>query len=296
MRVLIVDDQVDAVKDIVSHCAEYQWESRLISFDDFDDMLSVFDPDVIVLDWKDDANGELEGEAIIEKIWATGFKPIIIFSAYADGITLDEKFKASNLIRLQPKGYEASVIQYLDEICPFVPTITNLKDDFNEALIQALNSIKMMTATQSLSSNVIRYVFAKRVSNYFDRECSEESPPPWIQYTYPVICQTLCVCDIIRSISGQEPTDGIDSIGKPDEYRMILTPSCDIAQNNVSYILCAKCYPKTDFHKYGTSTTPSDRQLASIISNLNAGYNNSLVSLPSIPNVRLSIGTHGGFG
>jgi CTP synthase len=285
MKVLIVDDQVDTVKDILSHCEENQWESRLSSFEEFDDILGAFDPDVVVLDWKDDANGEIEGEPIFEKIWATGFKPIIIFSAYADGITLDEKYKASNLIMLQPKGDEAPVIRYLDEICPYVPTINTLKDDFNKALIQALNSIGMMNATQPLSANVVRYVFAKRVSKYFDSECAEESPPPWIQYTYPVISRILCVCDIIRIIPKQRSINSFNIIGQPDEYRMILTPSCDIAQNKVSHVLCAKCYPKTDFHKYAPSATPSEKQLAAIIANLNAGYNNSLVSLPSIPNV-----------
>ncbi len=285
MRVLIVDDQIEAVKDILSHCEEKQWESQYCSFEVFDDILKTFNPDVIVLDWKDDSTGDLMGESALEEIWATGFKPIIIFSAYAGGINIADKYRSSNLVRLEAKGDEAPVIQYLDEIYPFVSTITNLKSDFNEALIHALNSISMMNATQPLSANVVRYVFAKRVSHYFDSECADESPPPWIQYIYPVIDTSLCVCDIIRSIPKSESIVDFNLIGQPEEYKLILTPSCDIEHGKVSHVLCANCYSKRLFHDYAEGTTPSKNKLKPIISNLNSGYNQNLVALPGIPNV-----------
>lgn len=282
MKVLIVEDQEETVKDIISHCNEQEWEAKLCTFDDFKDNLDDFAPDVVVLDWKDDADGEVKGNGIFESIWLNGFKPIIIFSAMADTITLDEKYKASNLIKLQSKGDEEPVIKYLDDIYEFVPIITNLKDDFNQALIEALNSITMMNKAKPISDKVMRYVFAKRVSSFFDKECNDEKPPAWIQYTYPPITKTMCVGDIIRVLSsGIE----LDKPGNPEEYKIVLTPSCDIAQENVTHILCANCLPKNAYHDYPMTKEPSGKHIERIVSHLNDGYKKNLVPLPEIPNI-----------
>lgn len=282
MKVLIVDDTPVAVKGIVDYCTEKAWESKIISFEQFDEYISDYMPDVIVLDWKDDVTGSNKGNDLLEQIWSTGFKPIIIFSGYAGGIDLEDKYRASNLVKIQEKGDEEPVAKYLDMICPFVPVITGLKDEFNTALIEALNSIETMNKTGNISAGVMKFIFAKRVSTYFDKECGEDCPPPWIQYVYPPITNSLCVCDIIRKI----PADNSLLVpGEPDEYLLILTPSCDMAQNKVSHVLCARSYSKTDFHKFGTSEKPSDKQLERIVAYLNTGYNNSLVSLPGIPEV-----------
>ena len=281
MKVLIIDDRPEAVRGIKDHCDDNGWECKPISFDRFDSEFSEFNPDAIVLDWKDDASGNLEGNALLEKIWESGFKPVIIFSGYAELITLDKKYTSSNLVKIQPKGDEEPVINYLDTIEKFVPTISTLKHDFNEALIEALNSIVPMSKTDDITDKVMRFIFAKRVSNYFDEDCGEETPPPWIQYICPPIAKSLCVCDVIKKIPAT--TEELLEIGEPDEYRVILTPSCDMAQHKVSNILCAKCYEKTAFHSMGTAETPKPRNLDRIKSFLNTGYNNSFVSLPGLP-------------
>lgn len=282
MKVLIVEDQIETVKDIILHCEEANWEVKLCTFDDFQDELNDFEADVIVLDWKDDADGEVKGDGIFDRIWLNGFKPIIVFSAMADTITLEEKYKASNLIKLQSKGDEEPVIKYLDDIHTFVPVISNLKDDFNEALIEALNSITMMNKTKPLSDKIMRYVFAKRVSTYFDKECSDENPPAWIQYTYPPITKTLCVADIIRVISSDI---NYKTSGNPEEYKIILTPSCDMAQENVTHILCASCISKDKYHDYPMNENPKESQIAKIVPHLNNGYKNNYVPLPGIPDI-----------
>jgi len=280
MKVLIIDDRPEAVRGIKDHCDDNGWECKPISFDQFDSEFLEFNPDAIVLDWKDDASGNLEGNALLEKIWESGFKPVIIFSGYADLITLDEKYIVSNLVKIQPKGDEDPVIQYLDTIEKFIPTISTLKHDFNDALIVALNSIMPMSKTDGITDGVMRFVFAKRVSNYFDENCSENAPP-WIQYVCPPIAKSLCVCDIIKKASPVK--DELLKIGDPDEYRLILTPSCDMAQGKVSHALCAKCYGKTVFHSQGIRDNPTPGQIKSITSHLNAGYNNNYVSLPEYP-------------
>lgn len=284
MKVLIVDDKENVVKGIRDHCVDKGWDCNVISFDVFDERMDTYEPDTIVLDWKDDISGENRGNELLEKIWSSGFKPIIIFSGYADAITLDEKYQRSSLVRVQAKGDEEPVIEYLDMIVTFIPVIRNLKNEFNIALIEALNSIEPISKTQCTSDGIMKFIFSKRVSSYFDKECRDECPPPWIQYVYPPITTTLCVCDIIKKIP-PDADSSVLAIGEPDEYRLILTPSCDIAQNHVSNLLCAKCYPKTDFHKYQLTSAPSEKQIDRIVANLNTGYNNNCISLPGFPEV-----------
>lgn len=280
MKVLIIDDRPEAVKGIKDHCDDNGWICKSISFDQFNSEFSEFNPDVIVLDWKDDASGDLEGNELLEKIWELGFKPVIIFSGYADLIELDEKYTSSNLVKVQAKGDEEPVIKYLDTIEKFVIVISTLKKDFNDALIVALNSIIPMSKTDGITDDVVRFVLAKRVSNYFDENCSEDAPP-WIQYVYPPIATSLCVCDIIKKASTVR--DNLLKIGEPDEYRLVLTPSCDMAQSKVSKVLCAKCCNKDLFHSMGVRDNPTPNQVKAIKSHLNTGYHNNYVSLPEFP-------------
>lgn len=278
MRVLIVDDIVESIKGIRDHCEEQGWDCKICTFEEFGITLNEFNPDAIVLDWKDDADGENKGNSVLEDIWLTSYRPVIIFSGIATTIVLDEKYKNSNLIHIQPKGDEEPVIQYLNTIRGFVPVISALKADFNSAMIHALNSIKMISQTEYPGDNVFRYVLAKRVSTYFDKDCIDEAAPPWIQYIYPPITKTLCVCDIIRSI----PTDGnLDTVGLAEEYKVLITPSCDMAQGNVSHVLCVNCYSKELFHGVELKATPSNGKIKSVTTKLNFGYKENFVSLPS---------------
>jgi CTP synthase len=281
MRILIVEDQVETVKSIIEYCEEKNWPIETVGFDNFDDRLDIFMPDVIILDWKDGADNT-KGDQVLDRIWANSFRPVIIFSGFADAIDLNEKNRTSNLVQVQPKGDEQPVIDYLEKIYPFVSVINTVKADFNNALIQALNSIEMMSKVPPINENVMRFIFAKRVSAYFDEECGDENPPAWIQYTYPAITKSLCVCDVIRSIP--EKGDGMCQ-GQPQEYSVILTPSCDMAQSKVTHALCAKCYPKTAFHSYGTNSDPKEKYIDKLVTYLNTGHYNSLVSLPCIPNI-----------
>ena len=284
MKVLIVDDNEAVVKGIRDHCVDRGWDCSVISFDTFDKSIDAYSPDTIVLDWKDDISGENKGNELLEKIWSSGFKPIIIFSGYADVITLEDKYQRSSLVKVQAKGDEEPVIEYLDMIVNFVSVITNLKDEFNTALIEALNSIEPISKTQCISEEIMKFIFAKRVSSYFDKECGDACPPPWIQYVCPPITTTLCVCDVIKKIPTDRNIPAL-AIGDPDEYRLILSPSCDIAQNHISNVLCAKCYPKSNFHGFTPSENPSDNQIKRIVSTLNTGYSNKYISLPGFPEV-----------
>ena len=287
MNVLIVDDNETSVKGIRNYCTEKGWIAEIRSFENFEKVLQESDSDVVVLDWKDDPTGELKGEEVVKLIWTRNFKPIVIFSAYASIIELDDMLVSSNLIKVYPKGDETVVTNYLDFIFPFVNVISGLKNEFNDALIKALNSIEMMSKASPISDDVKHYVFAKRASNYFDVKTDGTPLPAWIQYTYPPMTNSLCVCDIIRKVSPQVTASKIEIAGSADEYRLILTPSCDLAFGKVANVLCARCDQKDRFHGLSlvdlSHGTPDEQDIGEIKSHLHTGYKNKWVPLPSIP-------------
>ena len=97
------------------------------------------------------------------------------------------------------------------------------------------------------------------------------------------------VADIIRTCSD---TTNVYDVGRPEEYSIILTPSCDMARaRNGSIILVAKCKAANMFSdeaKVNEEDLQNEDILASkkqkLIYSLNAGYNHSKVALPLLPN------------
>lgn len=87
-------------------------------------------------------------------------------------------------------------------------------------------------------------------------------------------------CDILRKVSMS--TD-LSKIGEPDEYLLVLTPSCDLVNEGirnakVEEVLCAKCFDKEVF-------SGDVRKAGKIESLLNSGVNKQWVALPAYKNI-----------
>lgn len=287
MKVLIVDDIEDSVKGIIDYCEEKNWECQLSNFDETYKNVLVFDPDIIILDWCDDAEKTDVGNSILDHIWNICFRPIIIFSANAAIINIDEKLKESSLVKIIPKGDEQLVIDFLDPIEKFVEALYAYRKDMGKAVISSLNSIELMKREDEFKDKAVGYVLSKRTSAFFDREYIGVLSPSWVQYLCPPVNDSLCVCDIIRMVS--EETN-LSVIGSPEEYCMILTPSCDMNSENgrmpkVSHVLCAHCYPKELFHGMELKDTPKEKNIKSVVSKLNLGYSDARVAIPGLSNI-----------
>lgn len=287
MRVLIIDDIEDSVKDILESCRVHGWDCELSDFDNAYRLIFEFDPDVIILDWREDADQVDEGESILNNIWHNGFRPLIVFSANASLIDLGSKLQESNMIKVISKSDEEPVIQELLNLDKFSSALKLYRDDMGKALITTLNSIENMKLQQDVEDQAVGYVLSKRTSAYFDRTYISDLPPAWVQYLCPPVNNSLCVCDIIRKKS--QETD-FSKVGNPEEYCMILTPSCDMDTENgripkVSHVLCAHCSSKEEFHGKQLVAQPSNKNVKSVVSKLNMGHNDGLVSVPGLANI-----------
>ena len=286
MKVLFVDDIETTVKGIRDYCQEKDWETKISGFEDVYKYLLEFDPDVIVLDWKNDAEQIEMGDTILNHIWNVCFRPIVIFSAIADVINIDEKIQLSSMIKVIRKGDEQPVIDFLEETERFVSSLASYRRDMGKALISSLNFIDLLKSEANIEDNAIGYVLSKRTSAFFDKEFIGELSPSWVQYLCPPINESLCVCDIIRKTSQES---SFDSAGKPEEYCIILTPSCDMNSENgrtpkVAHVLCAHCYPKEHFHGKTLTDIPTEKSIRNVMSKLNSGHRDALVAIPGLVN------------
>ncbi len=285
MKVLIVDDQQATVKGIRDHCDEHGWECRVIEmFDKSYEELTDYNPDVVILDWKNDETGNDDGEEILENIWKNSFRPVIVFSAMPL-IDLEGKYN-HHLIKVILKGDEDPVIEYLEKIKTTAPVLSTIRTDFNDAMTHALNIFDAIAQTPNIEERVQKYVFAKRVLSHFSQKIDDAQLPPWTQYLCPPISTSLCTCDVVRCINENSKT-----IGKPEEYFVILTASCDMVcsdtrEPKVKNVLCASCCPKEKYHGRSLSPTPNTDTCKSVAKTLNLGYTNeNRVALPEIPGI-----------
>lgn len=297
MKVLLIDDDPVSIKGISDYCNDKNWENRITDFEYAYKQLLDFDPDVVVLDWYDDADRaladsqETSGNSLLSLIWERTFRPVIVFSAIADTIDIDEKMKKCSMLKLLPKGEETQVNKLLDEIEKISGALSGFRSDMGVALIEALNGIDKLTGIEGATCEATEYVLEKRMAAFFDEKYIPDLSPSWVQYLCPPIDNCLNVCDIL--IKKVEKTEGFC---EPENYLLVLTPSCDLYCGNgrtakVSDVLCAQCCGKEEFHHIPllndlsyTSTRVQNR-IERIKKYLNDGYNEHYVALPAFADV-----------
>lgn len=281
IKVLIIDDDETSIKGIRDHCEDAGWECEVTDFNKSYKQIMQWNPDVVVLDLCE--AGVDAGTPVLDSIWINGYRPIVIFSGNIDSITLKEEYNANELIQKYPKGDEQPVNDFLDEYKEFFYVLSEYRDELGKSLIQAFDGVKSIKENKEsdLNNAIIKYLLAKRTVNYFDLERKDITLPPWGMYLHPpILNNSLSACDILRKVSSD--TD-LSKIGNPDEYLLVLTPSCDLfnegkREAKVQEVLCAKCFEKKVF-------TDGTNKIDKIKKVLHDGINKQWVPLPAYKNV-----------
>lgn len=238
MKVLIVDDNVDAVKGIRHFCDDVSWECIVVDFGDYKDKVNEFNPDVIVLDWKSDANDDDAGNEILDSIIQNNFRPIIIFSALEQAIPDISYTKNKSLVYRFSKSDETVVIKKLQDLKPYIDAIKETRNKMNEALIESTKVIhNFIELDMKPEAKVVKHMLNQRTSHFFNSEIFDGvKHPAWIQYEYPPVTEHFLVADILRKVN--ESTD-FNKVGDFSDYAIMLTPSCDLAREKNIKVLIA---------------------------------------------------------
>ncbi|MBQ3715977.1 MAG: hypothetical protein II892_10450 [Fibrobacter sp.] len=233
------------------------------------------------MDWKDDLDNNLQaGEPIFEK---ANDKPIIVFSALAAALPLNEEQCINPFIEKIPKGDENDVIQKIDEWEKYLTLVSDVKKQIEGATTIMMASLKPAIKMDNgyPGDAVVKFMLNKQASEFFNSKLTEEAAnPTWTQYLYPPSAKTLLVADILKN-------------NAEEKYFVVLTPSCDMARvkkNGDTNILVAECENKKSFHNYvklkeGATTEESDKCINNVSMMLSYGYNKGKVSLPELPKV-----------
>ena len=160
MNVLIIDDQPVSVKGIEDFCAEKNWEVTTINFDNVYQQIIEKEPDIIILDWRQDADHIDVGNEILTKIWTNCFRPIIIFSANAAIISIAEKLQKSTLLEVFSKGDETPVTDYLCKTESFVVALSDYRKEMSNAMIEALNAVQILRSEGYPGDSVFKYILS----------------------------------------------------------------------------------------------------------------------------------------
>lgn len=290
MRILIIEDNESAVRAISDYAEDNDWECSLCEFKNAREQVAILNPEIIIMDWMYDAEEIHAGEPIFKEIYENNFTPIIIFSAVAETITLPEYIVNTPLIKVVHKGDEQDVIDLMEQWKKYILAVKNLRCELNKSLVSSIRAVdNFMKMSEYPGDEVVKHMLNKRITYFFDKDYVEECMPAWVQYEYPPIQNMLLVADILRVCS-----EGLDikKPGVPEEYRVILTPSCDMARAKSGQpILVATCHGAKTFSddaKLKKSESISDKSAREkkdkLIRSLNTGYNYAKVALPMLPN------------
>ena len=292
MKVLMTEDNISTIQGLIDAISDRGWEHKEASFQNAEESIYSFDPDVVVMDWMFDEEDAEKGKPILERIVSNEFRPVIVFSAHDLTTVLEDTLKEYKLIDFTRKGDDDSKLaEKIDKWADAALALSQMRHSMNEALIEsakALDSFQKMEAFPS--PKIVSFMLSRRTIQYFEQAEVGEQPPTWIQYVYPPMMNSLLVADIIRVYS--KDTD--QSLpGVPSEYCVVLTPSCDMVNHGGEgfKVLVGHCCDKERFTDQKLNpgqdidSIKGKTKVERVAKELQYGYNKAFVALPQLPNV-----------
>ena len=289
MKILVIEDDKNVVatlRKILSN-EKLTWNLKRTSFKFAEKKLKSFQPDVVILDIFSDINLSIaEGENVYDDLWEKYFRPIVIFSA---GI------EASNLkgivhpfvrkIKKTPENYDL-IIEALRDFHPLIEPIkdtenhirTNLSIVVRDVAPQIFQEFDADTSAERCEA--VRRASRRRLAALMDESPNGDAKlVGWEQYIFPPISEDCLLGDVIIK------SGGLNS--KPSDFRIILSPSCDLVKRpkpKIKEILVAKCCSVADglCKANKKNMRKNDKNKETIEGILRQGYINSVIPLPKL--------------
>lgn len=283
MKLLLIEDDLNSVKEIQNNYTDKGW---IVLTSDFDDALNVIkenNPDIIVMDWMNDFdNNKDRGRPIFD---IAHDKPIIVYSGAAAALSLDEVPNNPFIDKIL-KGDENVAIEKIDEWEKYLNLVEDVKCQINEATSVMMASLRPAVKLSSgyPGDAVVKFMLNKQASEFFNSKLNDDdNNPTWTQYLYPPLSDKLLVADILKSLT-------------EEKFFVLLTPSCDMArvkEGKDMDILVAECERAESFHNFVKPQEGASPQkikehkehIEKVSTMLSYGYNGGKVSLPELPNI-----------
>ncbi len=280
MKVLFIEDDESAIQGIKDYCDDLEYSYIHPPFDDALSYIDDYDPDILVLDLKNNDTDGFEGCKILDKAWEHNFRPTCVFSGQIVQSTVEQEKYSSPLVNFVNKGDDTPVKEFISKIAPYIDCIREVRSDTHKAMRKSFDFFSMAINDSITDSGVISSLCGNRIKAYFDHEISGKDMPIWSQYIYPIISDDFSTGDIIRL---KNPASDVDY---ENNFFVILSQSCDMAHKKIKHVLLAKCFPIERLLKVnkgnGNFYERSAEELKAIF---NTGFLNQWFPLPGIENV-----------
>ncbi len=283
MKILIIDDDHDSIRPLIDYFQKRGFEFKQTDFGLYEKTVGEFRPDIIVLDLmkgSPDPSGE-GGKKEFGDIWKFYFCPVVIYSANPD---LLGEVDLPIVIKIK-KGSQ-SVSEFdgkIKELELYVHTLTEITTEIDILTHQALRGAFPAISSSGEIHLKLKYLIKRRLAALIDINTDiNPMPHPWDKYLYPPIDNNLRLADILYNTAAEK--------NRPEAYRLILTPSCDIDTTNgrkpkVNRVLCAIFEDYSEFLKKAkipkAKKDEPDRKLQGIIS---TGFYGEYIPFPSLLN------------
>lgn len=290
LNLLFIEDKKESIEEVLDLLDKDQFHNDVVDFDKAEDRIASSRPDIVILDILDgDISSGLKpiGDKTFKFIWKKHFCPVIIYSARPEHI--DSKYMKHPFIKSIQKGEdsEEKVLKALLELRVHVAALQESEDyvrqQFSVAMkVVAPYAFKAFDDPKQIYDTIKRSG-RRRLAALMDESISEDTAlASWEMYLCPPVGNDIMLGDILKKADG--------SAGDPSSFRVVLTPSCDMATTGkrkpkVGQILVARCCSM----KAGLDTTDiaSDMVADKLVKRLcgtvlSQGYYKSIIPFPEL--------------
>ena len=294
LRVLFIEDE-PAVIDGIKKALEEQGLAECCVVKELDraeEALESFSPDVVILDIFRGpvADGDTAGLAACELIWDKHFCPIVVYSARPRDVA--DRIPQHPLVRSTQKGSgsDEEVLRHIAEFTPHIDALKAVNTDVRQRLRLVLRHVAPFAFAAKVPSDKVKDFLVRsarrRVAAMADEALEADATPlaSWEHYVLPPLAVHLLTGDIVRRKDG--------TADNPSDFAVILTPSCDLAQDadgeaRGSKALVARCSDvRTICQEVGADETTKAKKLRERLPVfLSKGFGTLCVPLPALPNI-----------
>ena len=176
-------------------------------------------------------------------------------------------------------GSEHEVLGSIRHFLPHIEVLQKTEDEIRQRLSEAMREVAPH-AFETFSDSVERQdavlrAGRRRVAAMMDEPPEGSKLAAWECYLHPPVSEDMLLGDILMGKDG--------NITEPISFRVVLTPSCDLAHRpKVRNVLVAKCCPMDKALK-GVGLAPNSHLITIRDRLLSAGYAQSVIPLPPLP-------------
>ena len=278
VRVLVIDED-PAIRELLDMAlTDSGWDLDGQGFDDIEETLVRFRPDLVVLDLVegDVTEEQIPGNESFKEIWRTWFCPVVVYSSFPDH--WDQGTHPWVRIVEKGGGTESKVHEELLELWPLAEMIRGVHDYYDRNIRRALSDSmsalrdQLGTDKDEIEPEVLLRAVRRLVAARADVETpGDVTLDAWERLVVPPLGPEPLTADVLRQKDAPWT--------EPTAHRLVLTPSCDLASHGgrspkADAVLVAQCEPLSKLGKVtfeygralsagrkGRTTTDPDRGL-----------------------------------